>query len=70
MRVRIAPRRDGRIRAQLRQNTGNKQFFSEVGEDGLNHKRFRTSGNVVTVLTVLTLLAYISLLVLTLRLGV
>lgn len=52
------------------EHAGNKQFFSEVGEDGLNRKRFRTSGNVVTVLTVLTLLAYVSLLVLTVRLGI
>ncbi|KAF2092955.1 hypothetical protein NA57DRAFT_69526 [Rhizodiscina lignyota] len=48
---------------------GNKQFFTEVGEDGLHRQRFRTSGNVVTVLTALSVAAYISLLVLTLRLG-
>ena len=47
---------------------GNKQFFSEIGEDGLHRQRFRTSGNVVTVLTALSVAAYISLLVLTLRL--
>ncbi|KAF2744591.1 hypothetical protein M011DRAFT_479888 [Sporormia fimetaria CBS 119925] len=52
----------------FRRHEGNKQFFSEVGEDGLNRKRFRTSGNVVTILTALTLLAYVSLLVLTLKL--
>lgn len=48
---------------------GNKQFFSEVGEDGLHRKRFRTSGNVVSVLTALSLSAYVCLIVLTLRLG-
>ncbi|KAF2119021.1 hypothetical protein BDV96DRAFT_643180 [Lophiotrema nucula] len=53
----------------FRRQQGNKQFFSEVGEDGLHRKRFRTSGNVVSVLTALSLAAYISLLVLTLRLG-
>lgn len=47
---------------------GNKQFFSEVGDDGLHRQRFRTSGNVVSVLTALSVAAYISLLVLTLRL--
>lgn len=47
---------------------GNKQFFSEVGEDGLCRKKFRTSGNIVTVLTLLSLCAYIVLMVLTLRL--
>ncbi|KAF2271919.1 uncharacterized protein EI97DRAFT_427357 [Westerdykella ornata] len=52
----------------LRRQQGNKQFFSEVGEDGLNRKRFRTSGNVVMVLTVLTLLAYVALLVLIVKL--
>ncbi|KAF2845367.1 hypothetical protein T440DRAFT_408081 [Plenodomus tracheiphilus IPT5] len=53
----------------LRRSGGNKQFFSEVGEDGLNRKKFRTSGNVVSVLTALSISAYICLLVLTLRLG-
>ncbi|KAI9729413.1 MAG: hypothetical protein M1818_008534 [Claussenomyces sp. TS43310] len=48
--------------------TGNRQFFSEVGTDGLNHKRFRTSGNAVVVLTALSVGAYASLLALTLRL--
>ena len=70
---------------------GNRQFFSEVGEDGLHRKRFvfatasaskttyhahadavpcrfRTSGNVVVVLTSLSVAAYITLMVLTLRL--
>ncbi|CAO2648661.1 Nn.00g079280.m01.CDS01 [Neocucurbitaria sp. VM-36] len=52
----------------FRRQQGNKQFFSEVGEDGLHRKKFRTSGNVVTVLTALSISAYICLLVLTLRL--
>ncbi|KAF2023722.1 hypothetical protein EK21DRAFT_118478 [Setomelanomma holmii] len=52
----------------FRRQQGNKQFFSEVGEDGLHRKKFKTSGNVVSVLTALSIAAYISLLVLTLRL--
>lgn len=52
----------------FRRQQGNKQFFSEMGEDGLHRKKFRTSGNVVTVLTALSVSAYICLLVLTLRL--
>jgi len=47
---------------------GNRQFFSERGEDGLHRKRFRTSGNAVVVLTSLSMAAYISLVVLTLKL--
>ena len=41
---------------------------AEVGDDGLHRQRFRTSGNVVSVLTALSIAAYVSLLVLTLRL--
>ena len=52
----------------FRRAHGNEQFFSEIGEDGLHRKRFRTSGNVVVALTALTIAAYVSLLVLTLRL--
>jgi hypothetical protein len=48
---------------------GNKQFFSEVGQDGLHRKKFKTVGNVVSVMTALTLAAYVSLLVLTLKLA-
>ncbi len=51
-----------------RRQQGNRQFFSEVGEDGLGRKKFRTSGNVVVVLTALSIAAYATLLVLTLRL--
>lgn len=53
----------------LRRQQGNKQFFSEIGESGLHQKRFRTSGNVVVVLTALSIAAYACLLVLTLRLN-
>jgi hypothetical protein len=52
----------------FRRMQGNRQFFSEVGDDGLSRKRFRTSGNVVVVLTCLSVVAYITLLVLTLKL--
>lgn len=47
---------------------GNRQFFSEVGDDGVNKKKFRTSGEVVMVLTALSMGAYASLLGLTLSL--
>ncbi|KAL8794076.1 MAG: hypothetical protein Q9195_003376 [Heterodermia aff. obscurata] len=53
----------------LRRQQGNRQFFSEIGEDGLHKKKFRTSGNVVVVLTALSMAAYGCLLGLTLRLG-
>nr|OQO24935.1 hypothetical protein B0A51_09072 [Rachicladosporium sp. CCFEE 5018] len=46
----------------FRRMQGNRQFFSEVGDDGLSRKRFRTSGNVVVVLTSLSVAAYITLL--------
>jgi uncharacterized membrane protein YidH (DUF202 family) len=52
----------------FRRQQGNQQFFSEVGDDGLSRKKFRTSGNMVVVLTALSVAAYVSLLVLTLRL--
>jgi uncharacterized membrane protein YidH (DUF202 family) len=51
-----------------RRQQGNKQFFTDIGDDGLGRKRFRTSGNVVVILSALSIAAYISLLVLTLRL--
>jgi hypothetical protein len=53
----------------FRRQQGNKQFFSEIGEDGLNRRRFRTSGNVVVVLTALSVAAYACLLWLTMALG-
>ncbi|KAF2219329.1 hypothetical protein BDZ85DRAFT_206135, partial [Elsinoe ampelina] len=51
-----------------RRMEGNRQFFSEIGENGLQRKRFRTSGNVVIILSALSLGAYLTLLILTLRL--
>lgn len=57
------------ITSLLRRQQGNKQFFSEIGEDGLNQKKFRTSGNVVVVLTALSVAAYACLMGLTLGLG-
>lgn len=56
--------------SMFRRQQGNRQFFSEVGEDGLNRQKFRTSGNVVVVLTALSVAAYACLLALTLTLAV
>jgi len=55
--------------SMYRRYEGNRQFFSEVGEDGLGRKKFRTSGNAVVVLTALSIGAYASLIALTIRLG-
>ncbi|EEH37567.2 hypothetical protein PAAG_07985 [Paracoccidioides lutzii Pb01] len=52
----------------FRRQQGNRQFFNELGEDGLQRRKFRTSGNVVLVLTALSIAAYACLLVLTLTL--
>ncbi|KAL2218292.1 hypothetical protein M432DRAFT_632882 [Thermoascus aurantiacus ATCC 26904] len=52
----------------FRRQQGNRQFFSEVGEDGLHRSKFRTSGNAVVVLTVLSIAAYACLIGLTLTL--
>jgi len=52
-----------------RRYEGNRQFFSEVEDDGMSRKKFRTSGNAVVVLTALSIGAYLSLIVLTARLG-
>ncbi|KAI9843151.1 MAG: hypothetical protein M1837_006604 [Sclerophora amabilis] len=52
----------------FRRQQGNKQFFSEVGEDGLSRKKFRTSGNVVIALTALSIAAYACLLALIVKL--
>ena len=60
-----------------RRQQGNRQFFTETesvgGGDGapvgvVGRKKFRTSGNVVLVLTALSVAAYVSLLVLVLKL--
>ncbi|KAK2735295.1 hypothetical protein FQN57_001190 [Myotisia sp. PD_48] len=52
----------------FRRQQGNKQFFAEVDENGVKHQKFRTSGNVVVVLTALSVAAYACLLGLTLAL--
>ena len=57
------------ITSLFRRQQGNKQFFSETDDDGLSHKKFRTSGNVVVVLTALSVAAYVSLIVLIMRLS-
>jgi hypothetical protein len=51
-----------------RRQQGNRMFFHEVDDEGTRHVKFRTSGNVVSVLTALSVVAYVSLLVLTFRL--
>ena len=53
----------------FRRQQGNRQFFNDVGDDGFERKKFRTSGNVVLAITSLSLGAYGGLLVLLLRLG-
>ncbi|KAH0542602.1 NADH dehydrogenase (ubiquinone) 78K chain precursor, 5-prime end [Glutinoglossum americanum] len=53
----------------FRRHEGNKQFFTDVGDRGEERKRFRTSGNVVVVLTGLSIVAYGCLLMLTMRLS-
>lgn len=53
----------------FRRQQGNRQFFSEIGDDGLHRRRFRTSGNAVVVLTALSIAAYACLIGLTMRLG-
>ncbi|KAI9041500.1 uncharacterized protein KD926_006738 [Aspergillus affinis] len=52
----------------FRRQQGNRQFFSEVGEDGVHRHKFRTSGNAVVVLTALSIAAYATLIALTVRL--
>lgn len=52
----------------FRRQQGNRQFFSEIGEDGLHRRKFRTSGNAVVFLTALSVAAYASLIGLTLKL--
>ncbi|KAL5338824.1 hypothetical protein BJX70DRAFT_398383 [Aspergillus crustosus] len=51
----------------FRRAQGNRQFF-EVGDDGVHRHKFRTSGNVVLILTALSIAAYATLIALTLRL--
>ena len=53
----------------FRRQQGNRQFFSEVGEDGVSVRKFRTSGNVVVTLTAVSVAAYAALMALTLTMG-
>ncbi len=53
----------------FRRQQGNRQFFTEADENGEQRKRFRTSGNVVLVITALSLVAYVVLMVLLWQLG-
>lgn len=53
----------------FRRREGNRQFFKEVGHDGTETNKFRTSGNVVVVITAMSLAAYGVLLALVLGLG-
>lgn len=53
----------------VRRRQGNRQFFSELGEDGVQRHKFRTSGNAVIVLTALSVAAYAVLIGLTVNLG-
>ncbi|BDD58066.1 hypothetical protein MPDQ_005315 [Monascus purpureus] len=52
-----------------RRHQGNRQFFEETGDDGVQRHKFRTSGNAVLILTTLSIAAYICLIVLTARLS-
>ncbi|KAI1940822.1 hypothetical protein LOZ12_004630 [Ophidiomyces ophidiicola] len=54
----------------FRRQQGNKSFFQEVDDDGVNRRKFRTSGNVVVVLTALSVAAYGCLMGLTLTLKI
>ncbi|EED14892.1 conserved hypothetical protein [Talaromyces stipitatus ATCC 10500] len=56
------------IISAFRRQQGNRQFFNELGEDGLHRRKFRTSGNAVVFLTALSVAAYASLIGLTLKL--
>lgn len=52
----------------FRRQQGNRQFFSEVGNDGVHRQKFKTSGNAVVILTALSVAAYATLIALTLQL--
>ncbi|KAH8179907.1 hypothetical protein LIA77_01426 [Sarocladium implicatum] len=54
--------------AAYRRYEGQRQFFNAEAPDGAVHRKFRTSGDTVALLTVLSLCAYITLMVLTLNL--
>ncbi|KAJ5984352.1 hypothetical protein N7481_006451 [Penicillium waksmanii] len=50
-----------------RRSQRNRQFYFELGEDGIHRKKFRTSGNAVVILTALSIAAYVCLIILTLN---
>ena len=52
----------------LRRRQASRQYFSETDSDGEHRKKFRTSGNVVVALAVLTVGAYVSLMILIMKL--
>jgi hypothetical protein len=54
--------------AIYRRYEGQRQFFTSEAPGGLFHRKFRTSGNTIALLTTLSLGAYVTLLVLTWRL--
>lgn len=57
------------LTAVYRRHQGNRQFFINTDhQSGEQTKKFRTSGNVVVMMTVLSLTAYVTLLVLILKL--
>ncbi|KAI9171475.1 hypothetical protein HJFPF1_00958 [Paramyrothecium foliicola] len=53
------------IVAIYRRYEGNRQFFVSASENGILRRKFRTSGDTVTLLTGLSLSAYLSLMILT-----
>merc|ERR1712000_617214 len=53
--------------AVYRRYEGHRQFFNSESSDGAIHRRFRTSGDTVALLTVLSFCAYVALMVLTLK---
>lgn len=55
--------------SMYRRYQGHRQFFVSESEDGVAHRKFRTSGDTITLLTILTLCAYVVLFFLTLRLA-
>lgn len=55
--------------AIYRRYEGQRQFFTKESADGLLKRKFRTSGDTVTLMTILSLMAYATLVVLTFRLA-
>ncbi|KJZ78362.1 hypothetical protein HIM_02400 [Hirsutella minnesotensis 3608] len=54
--------------AIYRRHQGHRQFFTTESDDGQVHRKFKTSGDTVFLMTALSLSAYATLLVLTWRL--